>query len=65
MSDEPGGVPAEQAMPNQTARVRYRLCKGFGSSSEPDANGDFHSNCHTGSKGRGAGGDDKPGSKKG
>jgi hypothetical protein len=31
-----------------------------GSSSEPDANGDFHSNCHTGKKGRGAGGNDKP-----
>ena len=43
------------------ADVQY----GCGSSSEPDANGDFHSNCHTGSKGRGAGGDDKPGSKKG
>ena len=38
---------------------------GCGSTSEPDANGDFHSNCHTGSKGRGAGGEDKPGSKKG
>ena len=33
--------------------------------SEPDHNGDLHSNCHTGSKGRGAGGNDKPGSKKG
>jgi hypothetical protein len=29
--------------------------------SEPDHNGDYHSNCHTGSKGRGAGGNDKPG----
>jgi hypothetical protein len=38
---------------------------GCGNSSEPDRNGDYHSNCHTGSKGRGAGGDDKPGSKKG
>lgn len=38
---------------------------GCGTSSEPDRNGDYHSNCHTGSKGRGAGGDDKPGSKKG
>lgn len=38
---------------------------GCGSSSEPDRNGDLHSNCHTGSKGRGAGGDDKPGAKKG
>ena len=38
---------------------------GCGGSSERDANGDFHSNCHTGSKGRGAGGNDKPGSKKG
>ena len=36
---------------------------GCGSSSEPDRNGDYHSNCHTGSKGRGAGGNDKPGSK--
>jgi hypothetical protein len=27
--------------------------------SDPDSNGDFHSNCHTGSKGRGAGGEDK------
>lgn len=43
------------------ADVQY----GCDSSSEPDANGDVHSNCHTGSKGRGAGGDDKPGSKKG
>ena len=25
---------------------------------DPDANGDVHSNCHTGSKGRGAGGED-------
>ena len=32
-----------------------------GDSSEPDSNGDYHSNCHTGSKGRGAGGNDKPG----
>ena len=38
---------------------------GCGGSSERDANGDFHSNCHTCSKGRGAGGNDKPGSKKG
>ena len=38
---------------------------GCGSSTERDANGDRHSNCHTGSKGRGAGGNDKPGSKKG
>jgi hypothetical protein len=38
---------------------------GCGSSSDRDRNGDYHSNCHTGSKGRGAGGDDKPGSKKG
>jgi hypothetical protein len=28
---------------------------------EPDYNGDVHSNCHTGSKFRGAGGEDKPG----
>jgi hypothetical protein len=27
-------------------------------SPDPDANGDLHSNCHTGSKGRGAGGED-------
>jgi hypothetical protein len=32
-----------------------------GDSSEPDHNGDVHSHCHTGSKGRGAGGNDKPG----
>ena len=30
---------------------------------EPDYNGDVHSNCHTGSKYRGAGGEDKPGAK--
>jgi TolB protein len=30
-----------------------------GSGKEPDRNGDLHSNCHTGSKGRGAGGNDK------
>lgn len=29
---------------------------------EPDYNGDVQSNCHTGSKLRGAGGEDKPGS---
>ena len=29
---------------------------------EPDYNGDVQSNCHTGSKFRGAGGEDKPGS---
>jgi hypothetical protein len=29
---------------------------------EPDANGDLNSNCHTGSKLRGAGGEDKSGS---
>jgi len=29
---------------------------------EPDHNGDVHSNCHTGSKHRGAGGEDKAGS---
>ena len=29
-----------------------------GAQSEPDANGDVHSNCHTGSKFRGAGGED-------
>lgn len=28
---------------------------------EPDYNGDVQSNCHTGSKLRGAGGEDKPG----
>jgi len=28
---------------------------------EPDYNGDVQSNCHTGSKHRGAGGEDKPG----
>ena len=27
---------------------------------DPDANGDLHSNCHTGSKFRGAGGEDRP-----
>lgn len=31
------------------------------SKGEPDQNGDVHSNCHTGSKGRGAGGEDKSG----
>lgn len=36
---------------------------GCGSSKEPDSNGDLHSHCHTGSKGRGAGGNDKPGHK--
>jgi hypothetical protein len=29
-------------------------------SPDPDANGDVHSNCHTGSKFRGAGGEDRP-----
>ena len=28
-------------------------------SPDPDANGDLHSNCHTGSKFRGAGGEDR------
>lgn len=31
-----------------------------GAQSDPDANGDVHSNCHTGSKGLGAGGEDRP-----
>ncbi|SRR6266545_4769941 len=33
---------------------------GCPTTSEPDANGDVNSNCHTGSKLRGAGGEDKP-----
>lgn len=33
--------------------------KGIGIVKADDANGDKHSNCHTGSKGRGAGGNDK------
>jgi Tol biopolymer transport system component len=32
---------------------------GCGSTNEPDRNGDLHSNCHTGAKGQGAGGNDK------
>ena len=32
-----------------------------GAKTDPDANGDVHSNCHTGSKFRGAGGEDRPG----
>src|SRR5439155_19821 len=35
------------------------------STTEPDRNGDLQSNCHTGSKSRGAGGEDKAGSKQG
>ena len=30
-----------------------------GETTDRDSNGDLHSNCHTGSKGRGAGGEDK------
>ena len=33
--------------------------KGIATVSADDSNGDVHSNCHTGSKGRGAGGNDK------
>ncbi len=33
--------------------------KGLATVSADDSNGDVHSNCHTGSKGRGAGGNDK------
>ncbi len=33
--------------------------KGLTTVSADDSNGDVHSNCHTGSKGRGAGGNDK------
>ncbi len=33
---------------------------GIPSVSADDSNGDVHSNCHTGSKGNGAGGNDKP-----
>ena len=33
--------------------------KGLATVSADDSNGDVHSHCHTGSKGRGAGGNDK------
>ncbi len=33
--------------------------KGLATVRADDSNGDVHSNCHTGSKGRGAGGNDK------
>ena len=33
--------------------------RGLATVSADDSNGDVHSNCHTGSKGRGAGGNDK------
>ncbi len=33
--------------------------KGIATVSADDSNGDIHSKCHTGSKGRGAGGNDK------
>jgi len=37
----------------------YQGTVSSNSQSEPDSNGDYHSHCHTGSKFRGAGGEDK------
>jgi hypothetical protein len=43
------------------APVGWASAASAKSGGDPDANGDVHSNCHTGSKGRGAGGEDRPG----
>ena len=40
------------------APVGWASTAGAKSGPDPDANGDVHSNCHTGSKFRGAGGED-------
>src|SRR5436305_5103514 len=47
------------------APVGWASAAGAKNGPDPDANGDVHSNCHTGSKFRGAGGEDAgPGSPK-
>lgn len=55
-----GGLSyASQALHGGSTPSEQEYCPTAG---EPDANGDLHSNCHTGSKFRGAGGEDKTGS---
>jgi Tol biopolymer transport system component len=49
-----GAAPSQQPPPPPPPPP-----SGCGSTNEPDHNGDLHSNCHTGAKGRGAGGNDK------
>jgi Tol biopolymer transport system component len=48
-----GAAPSQQPPPPPPPP------SGCGSTNEPEHNGDLHSNCHTGAKGRGAGGNDK------
>ena len=56
-----GGMSfASQVLHGGTTPSHDQYCP---TTAEPDHNGDVHSNCHTGSKHRGAGGEDKPGSK--
>ena len=56
-----GGMSyASQAFHHGSTPSQDEYCPTAG---EPDYNGDVHSNCHTGSKHRGAGGEDKPGAK--
>ena len=56
-----GGMSyASQALHGGSTPSQDQYCP---TTAEPDANGDVHSNCHTGSKHRGAGGEDKPGAK--
>ena len=56
-----GGMSyASQAFHHGSTPSHDEYCPTAG---EPDHNGDIHSNCHTGKKHRGAGGEDKPGSK--
>jgi hypothetical protein len=54
-----GGMSyASQVLGNTSSPSDTEYCPTAG---EPDYNGDVQSNCHTGSKLQGAGGDDKPG----
>jgi hypothetical protein len=56
-----GGMSyASQVLSGGSTPSQDQYCPTAG---EPDYNGDVQSNCHTGSKLRGAGGEDKPGSK--
>jgi hypothetical protein len=56
-----GGMSyASQALYGGSTPSQDEYCP---TNAEPDHNGDVHSNCHTGSKEHGAGGEDKPGSK--
>ncbi|MEA2375837.1 MAG: hypothetical protein QOD53_2300, partial [Thermoleophilaceae bacterium] len=55
------GNESDSNTANNQASVQTTVNACGAGTTEPDSNGDLHSNCHTGSKFRGAGGNDKPG----